>query len=84
VRGDDKYTGPLTVAQELEALTEKPNSAAEGLEPVGEGAVTAPLITSDFIRLARCGDVVVPVCVLCGRVLCARRVLVGASCRVVY
>jgi hypothetical protein len=49
---DDEHTGPLTVAQELEALTEKPNSAAEGLEPVGEGAVTAPLITSDFIRSA--------------------------------
>lgn len=31
-------------------MTEKPNSVAEGLEPVGEGTVAAPLITPDFIR----------------------------------
>ena len=47
---------PMTAAQEIESWTERPNSAQEGLEPVtgtstvGGNAVTAPLVTQDFIR----------------------------------
>jgi hypothetical protein len=42
---------PLTAAQEIDRDTERPNSVQEGLEPAGENAVAAPLITADFVQM---------------------------------
>lgn len=41
---------PPTAAQEIESMTERLNSAQEGIEPVGDNAAAAPLITPDFVR----------------------------------
>lgn len=42
---------PLTAAQEIDRDTERPNSVQEGLEPAGDNAVAAPLITPDFVQM---------------------------------
>lgn len=44
------HAQPPTVAQEIESMTERLNSVQEGIEPVGDNAAAAPLITPDFVR----------------------------------
>jgi hypothetical protein len=39
------------VAQEIDRDTERPNSVQEGLEPAGDNAVVAPLVTADFVQM---------------------------------
>lgn len=42
---------PPTLAQELEGMTERINSAQEGIEPAGDNALSAPLaLPQDFVR----------------------------------